>query len=214
MGKVVDFLSQTKVLTEVNSPINGKITVIKSIGFGTYIQVANLTQSGGILRDVWNKTLKLVKKKKPSISNCLVLGLGGGTVVQLINKYWSGVDIVGIDIDPMMIELGKKYLGFKGVTIHVDDAWTFVEKKIKEKRKYDMVLVDTYIGDSFPKELESREFVKSVKKVVTSHGLVVFNRLYYDEKRKEAMQFGNLLEEEFAKVDIVYPEANIMFVCC
>lgn len=213
MGKMVDFLSQTKIVVEVDSPINGKITVIQSIGFGTYIQVGNLTQSGGILRDVWRKTLKKVKKQKPEIKNCLVLGLGGGTVVKLIGKFWSGADIVGVDIDPLMIELGKKYLDLKGTKIHIDDAFEFVEKQIKMKNKYDLVLVDTYVGDNFPKKLESKEFIDTVMKVVNKDGVIVFNRLYYDEKRREAMRFVKLLEESFTNVDIVYPEANIMFVC-
>ncbi len=213
MGKIVDFLSQTKVVKEVTSPINGKISVIRSIGFGTYIQVSNLTQSGGILRDVWKKTLKKILKDGGDFKRCLVLGLGGGTVVRLLKRYWPRISVVGVDIDPIMVEMGKRYLDFKDASVHIEDAWIFVERDIKKKVKYDMVLVDTYVGDSFPKKLESRDFVNNVKKVTRRDGVIVFNRLYYDEKRKEAVQFGKVLEEEFARVDVVYPEANIMFVC-
>ena len=54
----------TKVLAKYESPINGKVEVIKSIAWGTYVQVGGLTQSGGVVYDVWKTTLKKIQKTK------------------------------------------------------------------------------------------------------------------------------------------------------
>ena len=40
----MDFSLTNKILEEVESGINGKIKVVKSLGLGTYIQVEGLTQ--------------------------------------------------------------------------------------------------------------------------------------------------------------------------
>jgi hypothetical protein len=43
--------------------------------------------------------------------------------------------------------------------------------------------------------------------------MAVFNRLYYDEKRRQAEEFEKVLEDIFDEVERNYPEANIMFLC-
>ena len=67
MGKLADFLAGLKVVEDVESPINGKVSVIKSLAFGTYLQVSGLTQSGGIIVDIWSKTLKKIKTQKSKV---------------------------------------------------------------------------------------------------------------------------------------------------
>jgi spermidine synthase len=204
-----------KILEEVKSVINGKIRVVKSLGCGTYIQVDNLTQSGGVVYEVWRSTLHKIKNKKSKIKNCLILGLGGGSAAKLVRKYWPEAKITGVEIDPVMIDLGKKYLGLADLNIDlkIQDAFEFCLKGNTQKTKYDLILVDTYVFDEFPKNLESREFLEKVKSLLTSKGLAIFNRLYWDEKRKLAVKFADKLAKVFSRVTPFYPEANAMFVC-
>jgi len=218
MGKI-DFLTGSWTVDEVESKVSGKITVIKSFAFGTYLSAGNLTQSGGVVYDVWRSTLKKVKGKRQEIKDCLILGLGGGSAAKLVRKFWTEAKITGVDLDPVMIGLGKKYLGLDklGVDIKIGDAVDFVKKSqiqnSKSKLKYDLILVDLYVGDEFPEKFETEVFLKLILKPLTDGGIVVFNRLYYGEKRAEAMRFLKTLEKVYKKVDVVYPEANIMFVC-
>jgi hypothetical protein len=46
----------TRILEERKSKFNGDINVVRSLGFGTYIQVNNLTQSGGVVEEIWKET--------------------------------------------------------------------------------------------------------------------------------------------------------------
>src|SRR4030043_825753 len=130
MSKISDFLTGTQILEEVNSPINGNIKVVKGLAFGTYIQVEGLTQSGGILKSVWRKPLKKLKNERiEKLKNCLILGLGGGTGAGLVREFWPDVKITGVDLDPVMIALGRKYLGLDkyGVNVVIGDAYEYVE---------------------------------------------------------------------------------------
>jgi len=70
-----------------------------------------------------------------------------------------------------------------------------------------------YVGHDVPKEFETKEFILSVEKLLSPNGLVVFNRLYFGEKRSLAMKFSKKLENVFSKIEYVYPEANLMFIC-
>jgi spermidine synthase len=206
----------SRLIEEKESSINGNIKVVKSLGLGVYIQVEGLTQSGGVVEDVWQQTLKKVKKdctKLLKIKNVLILGFGGGSAAMLVKKYWPNANIKGVDIDPVMVDLGKKHLGLKNVNVSIKDAEEFIEDSLKNNKKFDLILVDTYLGESFPVRFEKDDFIKLVKRSLSNGGVAVFNRLYWDEKRKLAHRFEEKLERIFEKVERFYPEANLMFIC-
>lgn len=202
----------TAILEERESKYNGHIRVVRTFGMGNYIQASGftptqsgLTQSGGIVESIWRSTLRQITNSKLQITNILILGLGGGTLAKLLRKKYPDAKITGVEIDPVMIELGKKYLDLDKykIDIKVEDTNEF------KFDKYDLVIVDMYSGDNFPKEFESEEFLKKLSKFP----LVIINRLYYGDKRPDTVRFGNRLEKIFKKVVWHYPEANLMFIC-
>lgn len=193
----------TKILEERTSKYNGKLRVVKTWGMGTYIQAEGLTQSGGVVEGIWNQTLKKIYGMHFEVGNSLILGFGGGTVAKLVRKYWPNAKITGVEIDSNMIELGGKYLG-------IDRTNTDIKIQDADKPpvgEFDLVIVDLYRGDQFPKKFESEEFLRRL----SGNKFVVFNRLYYKEKKKEAGEFGEKLKRVFGNVESFYPEANLMF---
>lgn len=200
----------TKILEECDSPINGKITVVRSMGLGTYFQVANLTQSGGVVHSVWKTALGRAKKRKNIVKTSLVLGLGGGSAAALIRHFWPEAKVEGVDIDPIIVDLGKKYLNLEADKVEIKDAEEFLKE---ERSNYDLILIDTYLGDGYPEKFTKDTFLDLVKSHLKKDGLAIFNRLYYEGKRKEAVEFGEKLDKHFLKVERVFPEANLMFLC-
>ena len=194
----------TKILEERQSKYNGRLKVVRTLGFGTYIQSDGLTQSGGVVESIWKNTLNNLPKL--NYKNCLILGLGGGTVSKIVFSKFGGVRITGIEIDPLMVDLGKKYLKLeeKNQKIIIDDAF----KSSEIEKKYDLVIVDLYNGDSFPKKFESPTFLKKL----LIHKVVVINRLYYKDKKEKAEMFFEKLKKVFKNIKIHYPPANIMFI--
>jgi spermidine synthase len=215
MGKTGNFLSGVRILEEVESPINGKLTVIRDLAWGVHIKADGVTQSGGVAEKVWRSSLKEVKKIKPGANKCLILGLGGAGAVKVVKRYWTETAITGVEIDPIMIDLGKKYMGLKKneAEIVIEDAMKFVKRQTKKKEKYDLILLDLYIGDSIPGKFATPVFYKLIKKLLRKGGVAVVNRLYYDEKRKLADITHQDLEKIFSEVMAVFPEANVMFIC-
>lgn len=192
----------TKVLEETNSKYNGQVRVVKTIGMETYIQCNGLTQSGGIVETIWKQTIKKISKKKIDIKSILILGLGGGTVAKLLRQRYPDAKIIGIEIDPIMISLGKKYLSLDKykVDIRIEDALT--SKLLNET--WDLVVVDTYLGD---------KYVTISEEKLPKSKLTIFNRLYYGDKKKNVLDFELKLRLLYSKVEVFYPSVNIMFIC-
>ena len=197
----------TKILEERESKYNGHLKVVKTLGMGTYIQAGGLTQSGGIVETIWRSTLRQVHSTKYKVQRILILGLGGGTVAKLLRKKYPKAKITGVEIDPIMIELGKKYLDLDKYNINI---------KIMNANKfkfglYDLVIVDTYLGDICV-DIESLGSSNEESDLAMAK-ITIFNRLYFGDKRPDTVRFGNNLEKIFKKVTWFYPEANLMFLC-
>ena len=150
------------VLEEIESSFNCKIQVIESFG-ERKIMAGGLIQSGGILGNIWEKGLKAIFPASPAggnfqlpIFNVLILGLGGGTVAQLVAKRWPQAKMMGIEIDPVMIQLGRKYFGLdelKNLEIIQADAieWVNNARCHPEAKPKDLPCIgdETDIGKKF-----------------------------------------------------------------
>lgn len=133
----------------------------------------------------------------------------------MVRKHWPKARITGVDIDPIMVDLGRKYLGLDRVQVQVkvQDAFEFCSNQALAFNRHDLILVDTYLGHNYPKKFESEKFLRLIVRLLTSNGVAVFNRLYWDEKRALAVKFSNRLENIFPRVEVFYPEANMMIIC-
>lgn len=213
MGNWVDFLAGTNILEKRHSKINGNLTVVKDLAWGTHIQAGGVTQSGGVAETVWRTSLRTIVNSRLSIDDCLILGLGGGSIAKLVRKNWPKCHITGVEIDPIMVDLGKKYLNLDKykVDIKIIDAQKFCHQP--SAISYQLICIDMYIGNDVPKKFEQLEFIKEVEGMLANDGMTIFNRLYYGPKRASAIKFQQKLESVFGRVEPIYPEANVMFVC-
>lgn len=188
------FLPQT--LVKISSPINGEISVVEQFG-RRKILIANLTQSGPMVEKIWEPIIKKIAKDENKIAEVLILGLGGGSLVKLANNYFKKIKITGLEIDPIIIDLGKKYFyleSFSNLKIKNESADLFLNKN---KLKFDLIFVDLYLGDKVPKNCESEIFLENLKKSLTNNGMIVFNRLYYKNHIFEAKKFLDKLRKIF-----------------
>lgn len=193
-----------KTVLKTKTKISGEIIVKEQFGQYT-LQVQNLTQSGGIIKGVWQKPLKKINKA----NHVLILGLGGGTVVQLIKERFPEAKITGIEIDKEIIKIGKKYFGLKEsnyLEIINEDAIKWAKQS--KGNKFDLILVDLYVGGEFPQKAMSDEFLKKLKKLLSKDGIVLFNWL----KNKDEKKLKEKLEKIF-KVKIIETRTNFFFLC-
>lgn len=208
------------IIEERNSPHNGRIVVLG--GFeGPRILVGGLSQSGWLVRKIWQAALKRALQDLPRPENVLILGLGGGSSAELVQKYCPLAMILGIDIDSEIVDLGKKYLRLDNVNnleILITDAREWVDKQTgkstqKIPQKYDLILIDLFVGTKIPEYFKSEVFFKKVKRLLSPRGIVCCNHFYAGKDRESAHKFLQVLRNVFGKIVWVTPEANIIYLC-
>ena len=170
----------TKTLYQGYSPHNGQVKVLESFGerrliADGYTQSRALNKHGrtGFYWDGFVRNIPDLTKD----SRVLILGLGGGTVAKLLTNKFGPIAIDGVEIDPLMVELGRQYLDFheKNVNVINADATKFLDQA---RYKYDLVGVDLFAHGDVAAGAESEDFFKKVKRVVTKDGVVVINKVF------------------------------------
>jgi len=200
---------------ETSSPFSGQIVVEEQLGLYS-LSVQNLIQSGGLVKGIWRKVLKRINSQFDNlvIRNCLVLGLGGGTVVKLIKKYWPEAKIIGLEIDPEIIKISQKYFGLdqiEDLKIIQADAFKWLQNYnlLKDCNFFDLIIVDLYLGRQFPKQAEKPAFFQDLKKHLTAEGIIVFNRLRTAPLKK----FAQILKKHFGQIEQINTVTNSFFTC-
>jgi len=115
---------------------------------------------------------------KPDPERILFIGLGGGTISMAIHHYFPKVHIDNVELDPDVVEVAKKYFGFKEddrMKVYVRDGRVQVRRLLRDKAKYDIIFADAFRGGYIPYHLTTKEFMESLKALLTSDGIVVSN---------------------------------------
>lgn len=191
------FIPQT--VLRFSSTYNSDIQVTRGLG-GTRLLVNGSWQSGPYIRKLWTSAFrKFGIDALQNIRTILVLGVGGGTVIELLAKRFPHATITAVDIDPTMIAIAKDYFGVdKYLNVHLErgDANVFVTQSGKKGTAFDLVIVDLFIGPTIPEFVSSTPFLNNLHAIVTPGGHLVINylrELEYREKSDELMLRLNAL---------------------
>lgn len=193
----------TKTLYSGQSPHNGEVRVYESFGERRLV-AAGYTQSRslnkqGLTGSYWDGFIRNIPDLGKD-DRVLILGLGGGTIAKLLTNKFGPIAIDGVEIDSLMVELGKKFLDFneKNVNVIVEDALRYLDKS---RYKYEMVVVDLFAHGDVAVGAESEEFFQKVKQVVSKNGIVVINKIFTG--REELKEYVDFVSKIFNKTDIM-----------
>ena len=113
----------------------------------------------------------------PDIKSVLVIGAGDGGVIRELVRYPTVESIDLVEIDPLVIEVCKKYLPSTAcrldderVNIHYEDGLKFVRRF---SDKYNLIIVDSTDPFGPAEGLFSKEFYGNCYKALTEDGIMV-----------------------------------------
>lgn len=202
---IFDGIQLPKIIFEQESKYNGRVQVWE-IGNTRKIKVDKIDQSlshtsASASRLVWGKVVEVLEETKAETTNVLILGLGGGTMAHLISEKFKPQNITSVEIDPLMLEIAKKYFQLDEIPNHrviLDDALRVViepEEFDLQPQSFNVVIVDIFQGEKYPDLGKSGNFISAVKKMVRPGGLLIFNRIYLEHHQDEVNIFIEYLSD-------------------
>jgi spermidine synthase len=143
----------------------------------TVLRVGGVIQSvhvdEGYEADVWDAMLP---RHHPE--HVLILGLGGGTMAQLLTARFGPVPITGVEHDPAVVWLARHAFGLDRmphVRIVLDDAFAFVERATDATERYDTICVDLYTAGKMAHGVLDPTFMRHLAHILSPGGSIMFN---------------------------------------
>lgn len=187
---------------QIKSEINQNLEVTWNNG-KLVLDSKNTNFSFGSLERVMQIGLNLIGKEHISnYKSALVLGVGGGSVIKLLqDQFHFNGTIIGVELDPKIITIANQYFSLhkrKNVEITIADAFEYLKKS---KKKYDLIVVDIFQDKIMPDFLFSEVFVTDLNKNLSENGSILFNSivtLSTEFERNSA--YTKLVEHKFSSV--------------
>lgn len=187
------------------SKINGTITIKSSYGHNTLF-AENIPQSGGEFVFMWEKLIGNLNHQNDPRLNCLVLGMGGGSVIKSIYKKYPVAIIEAIEIDPIMIQVAKEEFSvFNSSSLHIrqTDACKWIKKQTKNNQ-FDLIIVDLFIREHNPQCTRTVSFLHVLKLLLKEEGVILYNAHFQMEQEEEYIQFQKTCATHFKRATAVF----------
>ena len=123
----------------------------------------------------------------PNVKNVLVIGAGDGGVIRELVRYDDIENIDMVEIDPLVVEVAKKYLPKTAcsfddprVNIYFEDGLRYIRFC---ENKYDLIIVDSTDPFGPGEGLFTREFYGNCYKALKEDGILInqHESPFYDE---------------------------------
>lgn len=108
------------------------------------------------------------------VRSVALIGLAAGTMAKELTLAYGPIPIDGVEIDPKIVEVGRKYFDMNepNLNVIVQDGRYFLSTTSKQ---YDIVGIDAYRQPYIPFHLTTREFFDQVQSHLTPDGVAIVN---------------------------------------
>ena len=202
-----------RTIARLSSPFNRSIRINEENG--KYKLLANgARESGAYIEGLWQfafERLQFPGNRK--MRRILVLGTAGGTVIHMLHALFPQARITGVDIDEVMISVGKKYFALDkvpGLRLVCEDAVKFVKQYTGSR--FDLIITDIFVGPDVPDFVTSPDYQRRVKKLLSGNGLTMINYLRQPGYEKRALALYDVLNSIYSYVVFADTHNNRFFL--
>ena len=108
------------------------------------------------------------------VHSLLLIGLAAGTVPKLYTAAYGPIRIDGVELDPDVIEIGRRYFAMTEPNLRTiaSDGRAFLRRA---SGPYDVIAVDAYRPPYIPFHLATVEFFQEAQSLLSPNGVVAVN---------------------------------------
>lgn len=143
----------------------------------------------------------LARSYTTNVNSVLCIGLGVGIVPMEFAR--QGIRVEVVEINPAVVPVATKYFDLDParLTIIFDDGRHFLNRCDK---KYDVIVLDAFLGDSSPSHLMTQEAFAAMRRVLNPGGTLVINAFCHLEAERDffAASLRRTLEAVFPGVQM------------
>jgi spermidine synthase len=128
-----------------------------------------------------------------------IVGLAAGTIAKQYTALYGPTPIDGVEIDPDIVAVGRKYFAMTEPNLHVTvaDGRTFMRFSTGT---YDVVALDAYKPPYIPFQLTTKEFFQETRARMASDGVLYVNAAHVGHDYRLVQAFVNTISQVFPSI--------------
>ncbi|WP_104734907.1 spermidine synthase [Hanstruepera ponticola] len=203
---MVELLSYLYPVTKkIKSHVNGTLEITWYNG-KKLLNSKNANYSYGSLQEILKFGLKKINIHQ--INSVLLLGLGGGSVIQTLREEFNYQNkITAVDFDSEIIKIALEEFDLQydiDLEIICQDALDYIQQ---DSTQFDLIIVDLFIDTEVPEQFLKISFWDEILKRKSTSGVLLFNASLEDSMSKKIHDVISFLRSRVYKVD-VYNKVN------
>lgn len=126
---------------------------------------------------------------KDTLQRILVLGVGGGAAIHLLQRYVKPAEIVGIELNPVHIMVAKKYFGITNKLAHLIQADAIEWLDNYSGPPFDMIIDDLFgeqDGEPVRVAKANKAWFEKLNKHLSPEGMLVMNFISIKDLKNSA----------------------------
>ena len=123
----------------------------------------------------WDQFLLAPLLHGPGLRSLAMIGYAGGTVGRAYGTYWPKVNVLGIELDPKVTQIGRRYFGLDSnprVRVATADGRPYLAT---HSTRYDAIFLDAFRQPYIPFYLTTQEFWQLAQDRLQPEGMVMAN---------------------------------------
>ena len=149
------------------------------------------------------------------IQRVLVLGVGGGAVINMLNKFVQPEEITGVELDALHISLARGFFNIKGkgIKLYHADAVTWLQNYKGDK--FDLIIDDLFgekDGEPFRAVKANASWFSLMLKHLSLDGAIVGNYIDINDLKKSAGLSSPVISQCFMSIFQLTSKFNENFV--
>ena len=123
----------------------------------------------------WDQFLLAPTLHGPGFRSLAMIGYAGGTVGREYGTFWPSVNVLGIELDPKVTEIGRRYFGLASnprVRVATADGRPYLTT---HSARYDGIFLDAFRQPYIPFYLTTQEFWRLAQDRLNPGGMVMAN---------------------------------------
>ncbi|MBU6325424.1 MAG: methyltransferase domain-containing protein, partial [Bacteroidetes bacterium] len=142
---------------------------------------AHANYSYGSLHEVMRQAIAYLSKEE--LKNLLLLGLGGGSALQLAKqKCGDFIKATAVDFDPTILDIAKSYFKiheYSWVQLVQADACTWVESAADDS--FTAIIDDLFVNLEKPDFVLNPNYIGNLHRILQPGGILIINLMAFQE---------------------------------
>lgn len=137
------------------------------------------------------------------LQRVLVLGVGGGTVIRQLRRWFPDIQVTGIELCPTHLHIARRFFDLEedGVTLIEADAIDWLQTYDGEP--FDLIVDDLFFeedGEPCRAVMANRDWMRTLVAALSPHGMLSMNFISSTDLRACAVFHNKALQARFQNV--------------